>query len=597
MATKKLDYEHDRKGFEDALRLADVLRAEGQKKRTVMQACEDIYLMKKKANNSKEVIQTYSPDGKNKLKGAQRLVSASLPHFRVPREKNNQDVEEISSTLEQVAGVMWGQSNHVKGIRLESELALSGLLYGEMIINVICMGDVVDDIQDAASGETDKWEKARWEGRLLQAQTQAALTPYLFEPASPMLYSARYGRFGVSQMFSEVKRQVSDVKEQWGARALKAIGARKDTDEVTECTLLDNTFKYVWLRENNNEPIFADVHGLPMMQTVAVRVGGSTLFENVEDQYDPFLKTMSESGLVDMQNRILTAVNTQLSATLDTLWDFTQGKDGDTLVIDHNVMLGVVSHPPGSSIKPFTRDILSRDVIGALELVRGINSESTIFDQALGAGTGKNDPYGLVSLLSQAGRLPLVDVQKMMGELGARTQEVTFAWWKTQGKASKVQAMYGKDLALKPSDIPATIRFECEVDIHLPQDKLQMANTGAKFLEMGASWEYVASNYAGIENPDQMAKQRWFEEARRAAGMKKIEEIVTRLMTPKAPVAAPGTGDEVPGKVTGESVPGGPTGKPVPGGPPMPQTPRGMPTEADMQGQVPPMPPEMPGGV
>jgi len=612
MATKKLDYEHDKKGFEEARKLAVALRAQGQKKIAVLRKCEDIYLMRGKSITvSKEIKKAVSPDGKNKLKGARRLLSASVPHFRVAREKNNPNVEEVSGKLEQIAGVMWSQSNHLQGLRLESELAFSGLLYDEMIVNIICMQDVVDDLQEALKDETDKWEKARWEGRLLQAETRAALTPYLFEAVSPMMYFPQYGRFGVSSVYSEMNRSVADVKASWGARATKAIGKKKDSDFVTECTLMDHTFKYVWLTENSNEPIFADVHGMPMMQTVAVRAAGSTLFTEPADQYDPFLKTMSESGLDDLQNSILTALNTNLNSTLEAQWDFTQGKDGDVIEVDHSQFLGVVSHPPNSSLKPFIKDVLSRDVIGALELVRGINSESTIYDQALGAGSGNSDPYGLVSLLSQAGRLPLTDVQKMLGELGARTQEVAFAWWKKSGKAGKVQEAYGKDLTIKPSEIPVTIRFECDVNVDLPQDKMQMANTGAKFVEMGASREWALQNFAGIENPEQMAKQRWFEQMGELAGQKASEwalqtiwQVLTQGNQPPAQVAG-GQGQPSPEQMMQMQGQGQPAPEQIqqaqaqaqqaPGGPPQPQTPRGMPTQADMQGPMPPMPPEMGG--
>jgi hypothetical protein len=605
METKKLDYEHDKKGFEEAQKLAVALRAQGEKKKEVLKKCENIYLMRGESiTASKELRKAVSPDGKNKLKGARRLLSAAVPKFRVPREKNNAEVEEISSTLEQVAGVMWNMSNHIQGLRLESELALSGFLYDEMIVNVICLQDVVDNIEAAYADEEDKWEKARWEGRLKQAKNQAALTPYLIEAVSPMIYFPQYGRFGTSSVFSEMKRTIAEVKAAWGARALKAIGAKKDTDTVTECTVLDNTFKYVWLNENKGEPIFADVHGMAMMQTVAVRAAGSSLFSEAADQYDPFLKTMSESGLCELQDSILTALNTNLNATLEAQMIFTQGQANDDIVPMFDKFLGMWKLPPGSRLEWMVKDVLSRDIIGALELVRGINSESTIYDQALGAGSGKSDPYGLVSLLSQAGRLPLTDVQKMMGELGARTQEVAFSWWKANGKKSKLQAKYGQDLTLNPSDIPETIRFECIVDIDLPQDKLQMANTGAKFREMGASEEWVLTNFAGIENPDQMAKQSFIEQARKVAGQAKIEEIVRKLMTPAAPPTPPPAPPQM--STSGEG------GTPeqmqmmqeqqmqqaqqmqgAGGMPPGVQTPRGMPTEADMQGGMPPMPPEM----
>jgi len=149
------------------------------------------------------------------------------------------------------------------------------------------------------------------------------------------------------------------------------------------------------------------------------------------------------------------------------------------------------------------------------------------------------------------------------------------------------------------------------VNVDLPQDKMQMANTCAKFVEMGASREWALQNFAGIENPEQMAKQRWFEQMGELAGQKASEwalqtiwQVLTQGNQPPAQVAG-GQGQPSPEQMMQMQGQGQPAPEQIqqaqaqaqqaPGGPPQPQTPRGMPTQADMQGPMPPMPPEMGG--
>lgn len=590
---KAIEKDYDKKGFEDALKLSVELRAKGIEKKAGLLQSENIYMMrytpKKGAGELKKMI---SPDGKNKTKGAVRLLTAGVPHFSVPREKNNPDVEKVSSDIEQMAQTMWLMSNHIQGMRVERDLALSGFIYDEMILNIICLDDVIEGLQRAYDAATDKYDKMRWNGRLKLAQANADLTPYMFEVASPMVWFPKYGRFGMEMCYSEVSRVVSDVLMSWGEDARDAVMARKDTDMVTECTLSDSMFKYVWLAENKKVPIFAKEHGASGMTTVAVRAEGSRLFEKTEDQYDPFLKTLAVSGLWDFQNGIMTATRTNLDATLNAQWDFTQGSAGDEITIDHSKIAGVVSHPPNSSLKPMMKDVLSKDVFGALELVRALISDSTIYDQALGAQTGQKDPYALVSLLSQAGRLPLIGVQSMLGELGAKVMEATFAWMKANKKGRKVQARYGKDLELSMGDIPATIRFECKVDVDLPQDKLAQANIAGMLQKSQlASDEWIQTNVLSIENPDQVRKQIFKETATKVMGGKVVEQLINQMMTPPAPPAPPPSGN-----------PSGP-GAPVPTDPRNPQGPAdpragmNMPVQGGlppaMAGPMPQQPPDM----
>ena len=606
MAKKPEQFDYDERGFREAKELFAQLESDGTKKAEVLKASRDIYLMDWKGKpKSKQVNVTISPDGKNKTKGAVRLLTATVPKFRLPSEKNDPSVEKISSDLEQMANTMWSRSNHIQGVKVERDLALSGFVYDEMILAVICMNDIVERMKEGleAAGD-DKWEKARWEGRLKQAEANAALTPYQFEIMDPLTTSVLYGRNGQEVVSAKVKRKASDVRSHWGARAEKILAGKKDTEEVTECRLVNMTFEYVWLQEKAGEPIFADIHELPFIPIVAVRAEGSRLFEDVRAQYDPFLKTLADSGIWELQNRMFTALNTNITATLDAQWVFKQGQVGDTLKPNFSQLLGVWELPPNSSLEPLTKDIVSKDVLQMWSLLTKTMDDSTIYNQSLGEGAGKGDPYALASLLHQAGRLPLSGVQKMMGEALARMMEITFQWMKHNKKKSKMQAKYGTDLTVDPKDIPAVLEFECTVDVDLPQDKLQQANI-AGMLQKGqlASDEWIQGNVLGIENPDQVRKQIFKEMATKVMGGKVVEQVINQMMTPPAPPPngnPNGAGGPVPTDPNNPQGPADPRAgmnMPVQGGlppamaGPMPQQPPDM--------QMPPegMPPEMMGGM
>jgi hypothetical protein len=582
---KQIENDYDVKGFAEAKQVFNALKADRGKQIEVMKASKRIFLMDWQARpkNSKVKV-TISPDGKNKVKGGVRLLTATQPHFKVPNEKNNPEVVKVSSTLEQMASVMWSRSNHLQACVVERDLALSGFLYDEMGVAVVKMQDIVDRLREGLAAAEGKYEKARWEGRVRKAEEAAALTPYQFEVVNPLTTYPRFGRGGNDLCGMEVKRTADDVRAHWGQRAEKALAGYKGSQEVTECRLVDETFEYVWLAERSGEPIFADVHDLPFLPIIYVRAEGSRLFDEAEYQIDPFLRTLAESGIWEMKNRIWTALNTNLTATVDAQWVFKKAKDEDQIEVDHDKFLGIVNLPPQTSLEPLTKDIVSKDVIAMWQLIEQAVADSTMYDQALGAGTGQKDPYALVSLLNQAGRLPLSGVQKMMGELLARTMEVTFQWLKAGGKQTKMQKRYGDTLTLKPSEIPSVIEFVCDVDVDLPQDKLQQANiAGMLKKEKLASNEWIQSNILNIENPDQMSMQIFKEMATDGMGQETVKQVIQMAMSQSLPNAATESGDPPGGGP--EAMPAGAPGMTVQGG--LPPT---------MKGAMPKPPPNMQGG-
>lgn len=585
---KPIVYDYDKKGFDNAVALSVELSSKLAAQAVIQKQMEDLYFLRwAGAPKSEEVKVTVSPDPQVKLKNARRLLTSTVPIFKVPTEKNNPEAKGMSSSIEQMMQIMWAHSNHIQEVRVERDLAFSLLLHDMGFIDIVRTKDILQNLQDAPKQEDDPWEKKRWEGRLQKAQENADATPYIFSIVNARTVSALWGRSGMEMVYREVKRTVSDVKGHWGTRAIKALEGRKDTETVTECTLLDNTFRYTWIKDKKTEPIFADVHRIPCLPMAGGRAEGSLLFEETERQIEPFLRTLQDTGLQEFKNRILTSVNTNLSGTLEYQRLFTQGQVGDELKQDPK-MLGVWIAPPNSRLETLSKDVVSKDIMTTMSLLDGMTDEMTMYDQAAGGGGGDN--FSLLSLMNNMTRLPLSGTQDAMSQILARLGEKTFKWMKADDKPT-IRNQYGKTIDLDLARLPDVIEFEVAVEVDLPQDDLQMANAGKTMKDLGASEEHVLSKYAKIENPEKMKKQVWKEKAREMLAEKAIgdtlqivEQTLARLQgngldtasTPTRPPTEPPTEPTMQGGLP-----------PVQAGP-MPQQPPNMPSDAEMQGQVPP---------
>ena len=541
----KTDYEFDTKGLKAAQEWGERAWSANGTTRKIIEEMEDAYFLDWKYDPPyDEIKKTVSPDGRNKVAGGVSLLTATVPQFKVPHEKNNTDAEQTASRMEKLAGIMWARSNHIQGVKTERDLALMAFMTDKMVLQIIQTKDILEVMQEGLKNTSGKFEKKRWEGRVKRAEENAKQTPYLFEAVYAKAVVEEQGRNGLEMTYTEIERTATEVLSQWGERAREQLSGKKPDAKVTVCEMFDLTFRYVWLKEKKERPIYAEPHGLPRIPIVVRRVKGSRIFEKPERRVEPFLYSYVRSGLYATQNRIYTALNTNLAAGLNAQFTFSKANLEDQLEIDHTQILGVVKLPPGSKLDPLLKDILSKDAIGMLNIVNGMTDESTLYDQALGGMVTGNDTYSTLALLSQAGRLPIIPVQIMLGELLAEGMETAFCWMREDGGSTKTSEKYGKDLELKASEIPEALEFKVTVDVDLPQDKLQAANISTTLTEKGlASREWAQSNFLNIENPEAMEREMFKEQARRQAAGLILQKMLVALEqtgtgTPPPPVQA-----------------------------------------------------------
>ncbi len=584
MAKKNLKPEDDLDltGWNEAKDEATQLTTSQGPAKTQMQECEDAYFLHwKNKPKSDEVKSTISPAPRIKVQGAQRLLTATAPTWELPKAKNGPDAEQASNKLEQYANTMWLRSNHVQQMRVEEDLALSAFLYDEIQARVISTADLLESVKagSAEAQEQDDYDENKWENEIDFAQAVADRTPYLYESVYPITGYYLKSRLGLEVHYTETEMMVADIVAQWGQRARAALGTAKSYHVKTVCEWWDKTYHYVWPK--GSDPFIAGKHELKIIPIVVVRVEGSALFPKPERQNEPFLFTVLRSGLIERQNEMLTVLYTNMAALLNAQFVHKKGNDqAKAIDINHNVRGGVIEVEPSGDLQPMAKNIFDPSLEKGLQLIDTLFDQSTIYAQALGGQVARSDNFSLVSLLQQAGRLPLVPTQEALKTVFAGLMEISFKWLKQSGKTAKYD--YGE---LDPAEIPDRLEFTVHVDVDLPQDKLTQATIAEK-IAVGpdplVSKEWARVNVLNEGQSDDLQKQIWSEQAAGFAfqnGMRGVVMAVLQkiagMMQPKALVApTPPPAPIGPGPVMPPTPPG--AGAVTPPGPP--ETPTAMPT-------------------
>lgn len=546
----KTDDELDLAGWREAEDTARNLFSGFGAIREQMQDSEDAYFLNwKNRPTSQQVKATISPAPRVKVQGAVRLLTATAPTWELPKEKNNPDAEQVSSKIEKFANKMWLQSNNIQQLRVEEDITLSAFLYDEIQVRVISTLDLLESVRTASvnAEQEDGYDETRWQNEIAFAQAVADRTPYLYETVSPMTGRYIKSRLGLEAHYTETDLLVADILAQYGQRAQDALMGAKPYHTRTVYEWWDKTYHYVGVK--GGTPFVGGKHGLPMIPIVVVRVEGSGLFSKPERQNEPFLYTVLKSGLIERQNEMLTVLFTNMAALMDAQFVHKKGNDqAGSIDVSHNVIGGVVEVEPGGEFGPMVKNIFDPSVEKGLRLVDDLFDGSTIYSQALGERVSGSDNFSLVSLLSQAGRLPLVPTQEAMKSAFAALMEISFKWLKKDGK--KVKYDYGE---LSAQEIPDRLEFTANVEVDMPQDKLQQVTIATQATagpDPLVSKGWARTKVLNEGQSDELQKEIWDEQAAAFAfqsGMRPfVQAMIQKMASMKPPGQPPSASDQAP---------------------------------------------------
>jgi hypothetical protein len=443
---------------------------------------------------------TISPEARNKALGAIRLMTATDPKFSVPFDKNNQEGKESSSLLEKAAAAMWSMSGRIRQNPVNYDAVTSAVLFGEMHIGVNSTADLLEHAKGGSKASQMRFEKI------------ATLTPYMFEVYDPRTGFPEFDNYGLSSYYRKVKMKSGAVLDEWGELAkIAGLSENKRNEDVQYCDYWDNEYHAVWIEGSGAAILFAP-HNLPCIPIVAQVTDGSAIHEKEESKRQPFLYNLWKSGLWKRQNLSLTVIySTMFALASNPTFIEKVASDEREIKADYSVPGGKIKMLANEDFHALQKNIIDPSIQQGMDIAQKMIDESTIYGQTLGEPLGSNAPFSMVALLNQAGRLPLVTIQRRGSWAIAKAVELAFTMMKDRGGKNKMQDKT-KLMELSAKDIPDNLIIEANLDIELPQDKRGTMQVALQGVQTKLFSKEYGRREIGIEQSDEMTKEIWAED-------------------------------------------------------------------------------------
>jgi len=447
---------------------------------------------------------TISPDGRNKVLGAARLLSATDPIPTVTREGLDTSVAgEIENALRQ----MWTISGRMAGNDLHYDAALSCLLYANVHLTVILTSELVK----LATGTSP--------ANVRRLENLAAKTPLLFRIMTARGGYPRYDALGMDAYYREEETTLGAIRKQYGSAAEGLTG--NDNDLKVLCDWWDLTYHFVSI-QGDAEPILAQEHELPFIPVAVSIAEGSRLWKEEKRRLQPFLYTLFKSGVHQRQSLSLTTIYTKLAQFGSSpLWMIERGSVDGKIEFDASGVIPVAYTNPGDRVQPGNANMIDPNLYRSLEIANGLAEQSTLYGQALGQPlSGGNATFSATALLSQAGRLPLIATQKAVSRAIGDIMQMGLEWL---GLESINHALLKNAKLNEPFDV------EVKLDVKLPQDLVKNAGMFQQ-LQGKVSDGWLLENLLQITDPDEQRRQLAKEMAFKAKFQSRLQAAMQAAM-------------------------------------------------------------------
>lgn len=453
---------------------------------------------------------TPSPSGRNEVVGMQRLLNTSQFQINIEDDESN-GADEIEEGLKAILRV----SGEGRRGRIESDAALSAVLYGSVTIYAESIADLIT-VQGIK-----KYKKAH----LLKKQKRA---PFLLRMINT---EESYPEWDEDMMIAHTwkyKIRGANLAVRWGIET-------KHDQEYTVYDVFTPEYHVVWA-EGMNKDIFTGEHKLGCIPIFTAYAGGSDLFHLPEEQMQSFLYAKAKGNLDKRENSVLTTMMTNLHQ---------RGTSGPMVAIDpDNVPNQItVSYVGGvryiiAKAQQIDDKIISPEIFQIKSVLDELSGQSTIQRQTLGENIGGNAPFSSLAMLANSGKLPLVDPQRAM------EQVFTDAF---NHILYRIKAETIENDQINPADITDDMEVTVSLKAKLPQDSLRNAQIAQQLGDL-VSDAWKRGELLQIDDDDDMSKQQMKEQMKKALAARlmqgpALDQGVAAIMGQPQPGQQPGQPD------------------------------------------------------
>ncbi len=285
-------------------------------------------------------------------------------------------------------------------------------------------------------------------------------------------------------------------------------------------------------------------HGKERIPIVVAIAEGSSMFKR-EGQMDrqPVLYSAWKSNIWKRMNDALTVINTltfNLGRNPMYLWR-RNSPDKQAPIRDYTVPGGMITIDKDEEYAPLVKAVIDPSLMQVWEISQKDDRDDHL-PASLGEPLGNQAPFSMVSMLSQAGRLPLVPYQKMASFAISQAMSIGLGMLKKKKKAINVSSGEG-ETEFDMADIPDKFNLTCNLEITMPQDKRQNVALAVQATQGESpllSQRYALEEYLGVGTPDEMIKEIWQERFINAQLAARFQQMLQQLQMQTQAMMQPG---------------------------------------------------------
>lgn len=404
------------------------------------------------------VKRVVSPDAYDAAVGITRLIMAAEPAITVASPEST--VEELArdDETERALRAILRRSEEARETSAIIDAALSAVLFGEVVFRV--------------SSGRDLATLAR-ENKNTALAEAAERVPYMLECLNPAGVYTQADALGTRRAVIVETTTAGTVRELWGKRAENVTD--DDTAEVELYDYWDRTHRAVWVK--NGADILSEPHGLPFVPIIRRVVQGTGLWTWTQGEtVFPLLYGLHKSGFWDAQNIAYTMIYS-LAYAMGSVPFIALEKESPNQPdpeIDWTRPGINMTLYKGQKLHRMPLDTIPAEMLQVLQVVEAKVPELLMPKVVFGQAPGASMSFSAINLLSQGGRLPLVPVQRGLGDALAAALVVVLRWAILEADAVEVYSR-GVLTRLDPEALdPARLWVEVDITPDIPMDRVQL---------------------------------------------------------------------------------------------------------------------------
>ena len=508
----------DAQEFMEIRALATGLIDSDKERDSMFDGLSDIYHMEWSGTGEDRIQDTIAPDGHNTVSGMKNLLTGIRPEITVPLYVGSKSDEATASRIEKALNLIRRRFNTLRGTDVEGEAALSGSLFGLVVMKLAYVPDTVEALEQQAK-KSKRADRDRLKQQIKFYKDLGKRAPFMVDVLDPRTVHVQRGADGLRCVVEYRERMVGDMRAEWGEHLFPV---RQPTGQVKYYEYWD---RYRYCKWVEDELLDLGEHDLPFIPYVIQDTNGTRIFGKTE--YFPVLYAVWKGDLWKALNLVLTMMRSNVFALGNPTFIAT-GKSAHDADIPFDMAGARIPLDSGDSITMLSKDLNTKDMQSMYATLRQLVEESTLNKMVFGKSPEHILAYSTVNMLIQGAKSTLNPL--LIGI--ARSLEALFEMvllWVAFRKATV--KLYGSNemTELKASDInPDCIEVQVKLKPDIPQDRLQLLNMAKMAVDTGLASKYSARDLAGWLQPD--------EEDKRIA-LERIVEVLfqTRLQELLAP--------------------------------------------------------------